>query len=837
MSIPGQGEVAAASTQLEHDLFLILCVQHERVNLFTRSKYGEFERRMDYIDRQARLLTRQQNDQSSQPIQNTRRYAKLVQEANGVGEDIQSLSRYVTTQKQAFRKILKKYRKWTGSPGLELRMNNEVYNEPGSVLNLDFIFLLDHLAGVNSTLAALSESGGNAGEQSLRHHARGSAAPPPKPKSIASRLHDEFLHSAPLDFDAAFTAIPLGMAGGRASYWIHKDNLEEVTVLLRRYMKGRKGSTPPSLSRRTSITFSPAARRDSAHSGMSEARTHISMFDNLQRFIKAHGAVTVGQAEDLVASVASKLAMSILWTSEAGAVIITSDLSPSAAPTQRHMDIAHMKAKNLVRLFEPQPRPPSRFSTGSNHEPSASDASLQIHRDWLAQNRDIKPLAEVQCTRSRFAGLNNTNDVGTWALMDMDITMSSIDQSTIGNEYSGGDGNVQSFPHTVLEVRWEFSRTPEIVRALDSTHLVERIRGFSMEAQAISTVCKPLDMPSPLWQPLLERDIRKVPPLETRTSSRKNTSKVASSRPSSTDGPSTSAFSAGALISSATSIQESGTSTPPATPLISKQEATRMLHPPNKKASRRKSRSTQQLLPRYWNEFDDGDEVPEDQVYAIYVHPDEQTAFPGAETVSKAFSAMYQSLGRTKRRVVSWLPMQFHGHDRDHDAEEGVRRPLLGVRSRDVDDDNDDSSDTEPSIPCAKFSKKRCSTGHPSTSDIRRTSLPQSHHTFKRQPVRSSHENALYRTYVGCYAISIILLIMSAIMKASGRHKAKVQVDAGIIVGVIAALASAIVAVSLMVSREERLSWLHRGLGSTAFLVVCVGSGWLLAVVGGSLSE
>jgi VTC domain len=835
VSIPGQGSADAAWAQLERELFSILCEQHERVNLFTRSKHGEFERRMDYIDRQVRLLTRKKNERSSQPVQNTQRYAKLVQEADGVGEDVQSLCRYVATQKQAFRKILKKYRKWTGSSSLELRMNNETFSQPGSVLNWDFMPLLDRLAGVKSSLEALSKSCANVEDRSGQDHRKSSAIVSQKPKSIASRLHDEFLHSSALKFDAAFTAVPLGMAGGRASYWIHKDNLEEVSVLLRRYMKDRKGLTSPPVSKNTSVTFLPAARRDSEQSAMLECRTHISMFDNLHRFIKAHGAVTVGQAEDLVGSVSSKVAMSIIWANEPEAIVITSDLSPSAAPTQRHLDVVPMKSKHLVKLFEPEARPPSRFSRGSANKSAASDASVQAHRDWLVQNRDIKPLAEVSCTRSRFAGLNNTSEVGTWALMDMDITMSSIDTLTIGNSSCGDVVDVQGFPHTVLEVRWEFSRTPEIVRALDSTHLVERIRGFSIEAQAISTICKPSDMPSPMWQPLLERDIRKVPPLQIRTSIRKNPPRAGSSELSSTDGASAGPFSAGVIDSSATSLPNSTKTTPPATPLIPTQKTTER-HPSQKrKASRRKSRQERQAIQRYWNEFDDGDEAREDQVYAIYVNPDEHTAFPGAETVSKAFSSMYQSLGRTKRCIISWLPMQSRDHDLDDDVE-GVHRPLLGVHSRDADYENDDSSDTGTPNSPVKSSRGGRSTRCPSSPDVRRTSLKSSRHSTKRHYVHPSHEITLFRTYVGCYAIAFILLTMSAILKATGRHKAKVQVDAGVIVGVIAALCSAIIGMSLMISREERLSWFHRALGGSTFLVVCIGSGWLLAVVGGSLS-
>jgi VTC domain len=832
VSIPGQGNGGEALAQLEDELFSILCSQHKRVNLFTRSKYGEFERHLNYIDRQARLLTRTKTAPSSQPIRNTRRYANLVRDLESLGEDVQSLSRYVATQNQAFRKILKKYHKWTGPSGLELRLNNETFNQPGSALNLDFMPLLDHSSRIKSSLTALSYPTSDAGGQSSQQPRKLSAAAPQKPRSTASRLHDVFIHSSPLEFDAAFLAVPLGMAGGRASYWIHDDNLEEVIVLLRRFMKDRNAFIPPYNTSNTSLPSFPMPRRDSAQSGISKDRIFISMFDNLQRFIKAHGAVTVGQAEDLVGSVSSILAMTILWTSEPQAVIVSSDLSPLTTPSERHVDVAHVRRKDLVRLFEPEARTSTSRQKGSPSNPAVSDVCLQVHRDWLAKNRDIKPLAEVGCTRSRFAGLNNTNEVGTWAVMDTDITISSVDQLKIGNSASGEGADVQRFPHTVLEVRWEFSRTPEIVRALDSTHLVQRIRGFSLEAQAISAVCKPFNMPAPMWQSWLERDIRKVPPIQARTSRRKSTPTTSSSGPSHTEDQST--FSAGAVKSSGTSVQESSRSTAPTSPILAKQEATDRPRLPSRKSLNRRARPERQSIQRYWNEFDDGDEVPEDQRYAIYVNPDEHLAFPGAETAGKAFSSLYQSLGRAKSRIVSWLPM--HPRNHEHDAiAEGVRRPLLGFRNRYEASDNDDSSDTDPQLRPARSSKKSHSALFSNPSNAQRTFFPRSRRNGRRQQVHLSHERALFRTYVGCYVIAFVLLIMSAILNATGRHRARVEVDAGIIVGVIGALGSAIIGLSLMMTREEKLSWLHWTLGVSVCLVICACSGWLLAIVGVNL--
>lgn len=813
VAIPGPGVADTAYTELEDALFPILCQEHERVNLFTKSKYGEFERRIEHVDRQARSLNRNSNTQRPRPVQHSKRFERLAKEAESVGDDIQQLSRYVATQKQAFRKILKKYRKWTGSSGLELRMNNQAFNQPESVLNLDFMHLLDRLELAKSSLAALLHPERGVPQVTQMNGDSRKVTEQAKARSTASRLHEAFLDHSSLEFDAAFSTVPLGVAAGRATYWVHPDNLEEAVVLVRRYMRHRKEDHSHTHSKRPSLTSQNSQGHITPPSLSGKERVHVSMFDNLQRFLKSHGAITVGQTEAQVGSVASILAMSALWGPEPTALLLTSDLSPSLAPAQRPIEVSSLARRDLKTIFDPD--------VGSASRQSKSWDATQVHRDWLAQNRDIKPLAEMQCYRSRFAGLNNANEVGTWALLDTDVTLSQLDGKTIGMN-GDVDGTVD-FPHAVLELRWEFSRMPEVVRALDSTHLVERVRGFSLEAQAICAICKGPNVPVPMWQPLLERDIRKVPPLQAKASLRRVLTAPtiptdSPSGPSSSEGPA-SILSSHPAQSSATSIDESALYTQLTGQPSDRPKPSTAKPPPKKKQSRRTPPPNIQR-DRYWNEFDDGDER-EDQVYTIYVNPDESAALPGAETVSKAFSAMYQSLGRAKRRVVSWLPLA----NRDHD-EESARRPLRGYGTFEA---SEESSDSDTSIPPSR-SRKR-SHPRPSTPIPRHASqLPL--RITSRSSGRRSRETTIFRVYLACYASSLIFLSISAILYAAGRHKARVEVDVGVILGVIAALAAVVSGGCLQLSREESLSWTHRLLGLGVLFLVVVGSGWLLTTIG-----
>lgn len=48
------------------------------------------------------------------PIMQARKYQRLVKDAEDISNEIQNLAQITAIQKTTFRKILKKYRKWTG---------------------------------------------------------------------------------------------------------------------------------------------------------------------------------------------------------------------------------------------------------------------------------------------------------------------------------------------------------------------------------------------------------------------------------------------------------------------------------------------------------------------------------------------------------------------------------------------------------------------------------------------------------------------------------------------------------------------------------------------------
>ncbi|KFY41657.1 hypothetical protein V494_02855, partial [Pseudogymnoascus sp. VKM F-4513 (FW-928)] len=113
--IPGQADEALSS--FEARFARELGAQHARVDLFVRSKADEFRRRLsDYEQKLNRLIAR--GGPECGGIMTARRRERLARLETRVlrcTDDIRNLDRFIQAQRIGFQKILKKYRKWTGS--------------------------------------------------------------------------------------------------------------------------------------------------------------------------------------------------------------------------------------------------------------------------------------------------------------------------------------------------------------------------------------------------------------------------------------------------------------------------------------------------------------------------------------------------------------------------------------------------------------------------------------------------------------------------------------------------------------------------------------------------
>ena len=792
VSIPGQSSHKWAD--LEKDLFVVISNQYDNVALFLESKSGEVNRRLLHLERQVRVAQRSAAAGSQEgPILSSRRYHRLVSEAEEIGEDIQLLSRFAAVQKTAFRKILKKYRKWTQSTSLQARLEKELFSS--GKLSPNYASSLERLSKQSRIITKELSGPLLEGRLRSRQTDESPSSATAKVKISTVKRLNEAAEKGPVHLDAALAIVPYGQAAGSAVYWIHLDNIEEAHTLLLRHMRDTKGTQ--CLSREDSAA-SISENRPHAWSNMPNA--NIVLYDNKERFVQDHS----GESP-------SKAAVSARWCEDNHAAVTLAGLSPRKAEGQ----IISLKREDLARAF-------SRDFANTRRKTSSGSAATDQIQGYLLEHRDVKPLAHVHSSRLRFIGHNNSGEVGTWATLDMGVVFSDVDSAQVGATDTVTDQG-EAFPHAVLEIRWEFARTPEVVRAFDHTHLVERVRDFSLEEAAVFTVHKELVQPH--WRELLQKDIRKVP-LTSRPSkaARRNRLKTPnfaapglSSGPSSTDGQADSIFSAARADGQSSATSEGSVSASAQDNAL--WDVSKPASPDLLKIKKRARISSDQQPPpqRYWNEFDDGDEGTAEEGYAIYVDPD-ASVFPGAETVSKAFSAMYESCSKGKNQVLSWLPMK----EERSGKSTSERTPLLfGQGGSQPSEGDPESSDTDSEIPVPmpfKFPKHKRTISHASQRSASGMYRPHQPLT----PRQKALERTYFSTYVVLLIVSFVLLIMSAILLESGRKKKVFEVDAGAIGGIVVAEACAIGAGVLICMRRQRLPLCHWVLVVTAIVAAVV---------------
>lgn len=410
------------------------------------------------------------------------------------------MSRFVGAQRLAFQKLLKKYKRWTGSAELGKRFHREVLGRPSSFSRRDFGPLLAQwsevlaavrapfVAGVHwhAAPAAQNSSSGSKGDKVVTSYTSDDY------KRIASSTKDSsavLLHAAcqtssSVDVDTALAILPLGLAAGKASYWIHPDNLVEVQVLLLRYTRLWMPTTSGNSSQRSSPTRSMSGRSLGPGGGMSENDVGVIICDDLERFAKRRSSATISDSENIPGMSAEKAVTSIRYTSKGNAVVVVGT-SPgvehsSAKGTITGVRKARFKRRALRDLFDMNTEPSrARTRSGSSRHSSLSEGDHLQDVDsvikWLDDHREVQPLVQIQFNRSRFVGLGNNGSGGVWATLDQNVCMRRCSSKTLnanGDKLAMIEGGAETFPHAVLEVRYEGEDVLKLVAALDESHLV-----------------------------------------------------------------------------------------------------------------------------------------------------------------------------------------------------------------------------------------------------------------------------------------------------------------------------------------------------------------------------
>jgi hypothetical protein len=500
ISIPGQKDAPAELQGFDQELYAELVDQHRRVDLFVQSKHGEIQSRLDHLEKQAARLSPKSRlaHQKRVSVKLLEKVSKVEGDVLKTGEELQSLCRFVGAQRQAFKKLLKKYKKWTGAAELGERFHKQVLDRPESFAQRDFEPLLLQWADVLSAVRAPFDAGVSwkaepDGQVQLQLSAKVVDSPqasedPPSQRNTSNiaDLHAISEHGSDVEVDTALATRPLGHQGGLAVYWVHVDILVELHVLVLQYMKFRTKSGPTRLSRASSVVTSRRPSfHGSSHGNFPERLKNSGLIvcDDLQSYALRRSGKTIGDMEHRAGRVIEEAVASIRYAAGREAVaavrISPPDISKGLEPQPTEILTAELKRKFIYQIIDPSsPAALSRTQSNlSSHEALtqsevSSSEALETVRQWFKDHPEIKPLIQLEYLRTRFVGLKNDETHGIWASLDMDITISKPSTGSYPSSPVSKDNAQEQFPHAVLEVRWEGQAEPELVTALEKSHLV-----------------------------------------------------------------------------------------------------------------------------------------------------------------------------------------------------------------------------------------------------------------------------------------------------------------------------------------------------------------------------
>ncbi|RKF75731.1 putative spx domain-containing protein [Golovinomyces cichoracearum] len=154
VTIPGQADKSLEP--FEKHFFTELSNQHDRVDLFVKSKVDEIDFRLQILRKQVIKLisacaevTAREESISSRRLE---KFAKYDTQIERCGDEIKCLEKFISAQRVAFHKIIKKFTKWTGSGDLAERFYDEILGSPKSFVRRDLDPLIQEYMKILKTL-------------------------------------------------------------------------------------------------------------------------------------------------------------------------------------------------------------------------------------------------------------------------------------------------------------------------------------------------------------------------------------------------------------------------------------------------------------------------------------------------------------------------------------------------------------------------------------------------------------------------------------------------------------------------------------------------------------
>lgn len=430
------------------------------------------------------------------------RRREALTESRRIGQDIKSLARFTGAQRLGFYKLLKKYRKWTGSSELPDRFRSEFLDQSLSLSRHNPDSLLANWAEVLQAFRTPFEAlyGRRGSLQSLS-----AVAKPPGAAQSSASITSHFRYAtasqSEVDFDSAFATLPIGDTGSKAVYLVHPEQTVEVQVLLLQYLRLLAQQESPSTpadsqsagpSRRSSLSL--------VHNGALPQQeldidSGLCILDDDRDYARKQSSNVITEIQH-PATHSKAPAGRIRWALSSDAVIVLKSAQQDLPDTPCGYNAAKVKRTRLDSFLQAsQPlRSPSHASSGPADALEAAQRSAETVsrcRAWLEKHHNVAPLAFVGSKRTRFLGLDNDELRGQWAVLDQNVYLSKGDPAHLSQKdwISRFHQHGTRFPYAVLEVRQEGPLAVDLIDVLDRTYLVRPV--------SASFVCHQVLTPSP----------------------------------------------------------------------------------------------------------------------------------------------------------------------------------------------------------------------------------------------------------------------------------------------------------------------------------------------------
>lgn len=516
--------------------------QIDFVSLFVFSKVGEISRRLATLKRQCNMFVESENDRSQANISDVSlrlRKRKLMlfhKELDSITKELQDLSRFLLLQKIAVKKLLKKFVKYSSFSKKQefvTKITDKclLENQKSFVhlnlndLALETTLLYDFL----DTFLSQSKATPHPTPTSNTHinstlPPKNNLLAPPKIRERQSSIHTidslqlttqsySFHKSKVLDENlqifprsTTFDIVSKRKGPRSLTFWIHKDNLDEVKFLLSSEFKLITDDSLFTKDVKLKSTRSSLNLRESDNSS-EENLTSGSSKDKLQtapkhdEFCPETDTISIwlnnpsnfmfvetSSAEDLGYEASSPDTLNIfkanpysqILVSNANASLDDQSNNPiliTPIGGLRQFSIASLN-KNLVdSLFNnstdesilSEEKKKLLFSSWLSSNLQGNTQMTQLTFDWVIDN-NVKPLASISSKKLRFINLNDSDKIDFYISLDWDI---KIHQSNVdGSE----DLNTEEFPHAILELNFDIAESefPLNIKSLINSYLVYR---------------------------------------------------------------------------------------------------------------------------------------------------------------------------------------------------------------------------------------------------------------------------------------------------------------------------------------------------------------------------